>query len=97
MTLLALAWLIDGGVLLRCIGVLATSTNRAHMTRSLAPLIAFLVAILAASMALVTLNNTSTAASLALGIAGGPPLLVAVGYGLFVLVILTVGRNARWN
>jgi hypothetical protein len=97
MTLLALAWLIDGGVLLRCVGLLTTSTNRAHMTRSLGPLMALLIAILATSIALVTLTNSPTAASLALLIAGGPPLLVGGGYGLFILVMLTAGRNARWN
>jgi hypothetical protein len=97
MTFLALAWLIDGGVLLRCIGLLGTSTNRAHMSRSLAPLIAFLIAILATSITLITLSTSPTAASLALLIAGGPPLLVGLGYGLFVLVMLTAGRNARWN
>lgn len=97
MTLLALAWLIDGGVLLRCLGLLATSTNRAHMTRSLGPLIAFLIAILATSIALVTLTTSPATASLALVIAGGPPMLVGLGYGLFILVMLTAGRNARWN
>jgi hypothetical protein len=35
--------------------------------------------------------------SLALAIAGGPPLFVVGGYGLFLVVMLTVGRNARWN
>jgi len=97
MTLLVLAWVIDGGVLLRCIGLLGTSTNRVHMTRSLSPLIAFLMVILATSIALITLTTSPTAASLALLVAGGPPLLIGLGYGLFVLVMLTAGRNTRWN
>jgi hypothetical protein len=97
MTLLAVAWIVDGAVLLRCIGVLATGTNRGHMSRSMAPLVLFLVAILAISIALVTLSHSATSAWLALLVAGGPPLFVAAGYGLFMLVILTIGRNARWN
>jgi hypothetical protein len=97
MALLALAWLIDGGVLLRCLGLLATSTNRPHLARSLAPLVGVLAGILTASIGLVTLTDSPYAASTALLIAGGPPLVVGIGYGLFVLVFLTAGRNARWN
>jgi hypothetical protein len=49
------------------------------------------------SAALVTLSTTANAARRALLIAGGPPLFIGVGYGLFVLVLLTAGKNARWN
>jgi hypothetical protein len=97
MTLLCLAWLVDGGVLLRCIGLLATSANPKHMMRSLAVPMLVLAGILVASIALVVANSTAIAAQLALLIAGGPPLLVGGGYGIFVLVMLTAGRNARWN
>lgn len=97
MTLLCLAWLVDGGVLLRCIGLLATSANARHMMRSLAVPMLVLAGILVASIALVVTNCTAAAARVALLIAGGPPLLVGLGYGAFVLVILTVGRKARWN
>jgi hypothetical protein len=97
MVLLAIAWLIDGGVLMRCAALLATSGNAGHMARSLLPLMLFLGAILIASVVIVTTTHTNAAALLALLIAGGPPAFVGVGYGLFMLVILTVGRNARWN
>jgi hypothetical protein len=97
MTLLCLAWLVDGGALLRCIGLVATSANPRHMMRSLAVPMLVLAGILVASIALVVANSTAIAAQLALLIAGGPPLLVGGGYGIFVLVMLTAGRNARWN
>jgi hypothetical protein len=97
MTLLALAWLVDGAALLHCAGVLATSSNARHMARTMTPLLVVLVAMLAASVALVTLSSSASAARLALLIAGVPPLFVGVGYGVFVLVVVTVGRNTRWN
>jgi hypothetical protein len=97
MTLLCLAWLVDGGVLLRCVGLLATSANASHMMRSLALPMLVLAGILIASIALVVTSSAPAAARTALLIAGGPPLFVAMGYGLFVLVIVTVGRKARWN
>jgi hypothetical protein len=97
MVFLAIAWVIDGGALLWIIGLLATSTNTAHMMRSLGPVAAVLVAMIASSVALVTLTDSARAAWLALSIAAGPPLAIGGAYGLFILVILTVGRNARWN
>ena len=95
--LLVVAWLVDGGVLLRCIGLLATSPNRRQILRSLSVPMAILAGILLASIGLVTVNCTPAAARTALLIAGGPPLLIAVAYGGFVLVMLTAGRHARWN
>lgn len=97
MIALAVAWVIDGGALLWIVGLLATSTNTAHMMRSLGPVAAALFGMIAASVALVTLTDSSKAAWLALSIAGGPPLVVGGVYGLFIIVILTAGRNARWN
>jgi hypothetical protein len=97
MTLLAIAWVIDGGVLLWIVGLLATSSNTGHMMRSLGPVAAVLIGMLASSIALVTLSTSANTARIALLIAGGPPAFIGVGYGLFVLVLLTAGRNARWN
>jgi hypothetical protein len=97
LTFLCVAWLIDGGVLLRCVGLLATSANASHVLRSLAVPMLMLSGILIASVALVLSSNTPAAARTALLIAGGPPLFVGVGYGAFVLVLLTAGKNARWN
>jgi hypothetical protein len=94
---LAVAWVIDGGVLLWIIGLLATSTNTVHMMRSLGPVAAVLTAMIASSVALVTLTESTKAAWLALAIAGGPPLAIGGAYALFIVVILTGGRNARWN
>jgi hypothetical protein len=97
MVFLAIAWVIDGGGLLWIVGLLATSTNTAHMMRSLGPVAAVLVAMIASSVALVTLTDSAKAAWLALSIAGGPPLAIGAAYGLFILVILIAGKNARWN
>ena len=97
MILLLLSWLIDGAVLLRMIGVVATGTNRSHQLRSLAVPALVLVAMLASSIALVTMNPRPAAARTALLIAGGPPLLLGVAYAVFVVVMVTAGRNARWN
>jgi hypothetical protein len=95
--LLVLAWLVDGGFLLHCIGLLIRQSNRRHMIRSLGVPVLIVAAILVASVALVTINSTPAAARTALLIAGGPPLLIGGAYGGFILMMLTVGRNARWN
>ena len=97
MVFLEIAWVIDGGALLWIGGLLATSTNTGHMMRSLGPIAAVLVGMIASSVALVTLTDSARAAWLALGIAGGPLLAVGGAYGLFIVVILTAGKNARWN
>jgi hypothetical protein len=97
MVLLTVAWVIDGTVLLRIIGLLATGPNARHMLRSLGPVAAVLVGMIGSSIVLVARTPSVNASRLALLIAGGPLLFVGVGYGLFVLVLLTAGKNARWN
>jgi hypothetical protein len=97
MSLLFIAWLIDGGVLLYAIGPISTSANKRHLLGTMAGVIAALVAMLAVSIGLVTMSDTPAAARWALAIAGGPPLLLGAAYGAFIVVILTAGRNARWN
>ena len=97
MAFLAVAWVIDGGALLWIAGLLATSTNTAQMMRSLGPVAAVLIGMLASSVALVTMTESAKAAWLAVLIAGGPPLVLGGAYGLFIVVMLTAGKNARWN
>ena len=96
MTLLVIAWIVDGAALLKLIGILATGRT-AESVRSLGPIVAVLLIMIVGSVALVTLNPSASAARTALLLAGGPPLLLGLGYGAFVLLIVTVGRNARWN
>jgi hypothetical protein len=95
--LLGVAWVIDGGALLWILGLLATSTNTAHMVRSLGPIAAVLVGMIVSSVALVMLTDSAKPAWLALASAGAPPLAIGGAYALFIVVILTAGKNARWN
>lgn len=97
MTLLAVAWVVDGAVLLRCVEVFATHAHPTHIVRTLGPATLFLVAILAGSISLVSVNRSATAARVALVIAGGPPLVAALGLGFVLAVVLAAGRKTRWN
>jgi len=56
-----------------------------------------LLLLLGVSSALWLGSASPNAKRLALLIGGGPPLFIGVGYGLFLLVMLTAGRHARWN
>jgi hypothetical protein len=97
MVLLALSWIVDGGLLMWLAGICMSGGRSGGAIRALAPVMALLVAMILASVALVTLRTSARSANIALLVAGGPPLLVGLGYGLFVLLIVTVGRKARWN
>jgi hypothetical protein len=89
-----LAWAVDGALLAYVLGVwLAKGSGRAP---SLLIIAIVLVAMIAGSAALWS-RGPEAAKRLALVLAGGPPLMIGVGYGLFLIVVLTVGRNARWN
>jgi hypothetical protein len=93
--LLFLSWLVDGGVVLRLIGILAMRRRRPQP--SILFLVICLTALVAASIALTLLGRTAPYRALALALAGGPPLFVGGGYGLYVLFILVFCRKARWN
>ena len=56
-------------------------------------LIILLVGLIAGSVALYLRGLPI----LALIVGVGPALLVFGGYGLFLVVVLVAGRNARWN
>jgi hypothetical protein len=92
--LLVLAWAVDAAALLYVIGVMLA--NRGSRPGALVVVAGILVAMIAVS-ALLFRAGGPAATRLALVIAGGPPLVIGVGYGLFVLLMVTVGRNARWN
>jgi len=91
---LLLAWLVDVLCLMHLVPTrLRHFTMGSRGARSLHRMIAFVVLQLAVSVPL-HLQGSTFAATL---VAGGPQLVVAVGYGLFVLVLVAFGRNMRWN
>lgn len=90
---LGTAWVIDGGALLYLVGTIRqhyTVTSRSG--RSLFTICAVLVGLIVVSAVFHLLGLPY----LALLVAGGPPLVVAVGYGLFVGMMLAFS-NGRWN
>jgi len=91
--LLVVAWMVDGAALLHLVSVLSKSSAGSSSARTLWKLSAVLMALLGGSIALLLAGHPSAA----LWVAGGPPLVIGVCYGLFVLLMVTVGRNARWN
>jgi hypothetical protein len=92
--LLVLAWIVDGGALLYVLSTLSKHfAGSSSGGRSLRKVSACLCLLLTASI-LLHLGGHSHWATV---VAGGPPLVVGGGYGVWVLVILTIGRHARWN
>lgn len=90
---LGTAWVIDGGVLLYVAGTLRrhyppTSSGWRSLTR----ICVVLIGLIAASVVLYVCGLPY----LALAVAGGPPLVAGVGYGLFLGTLIVFGRG-RWN
>jgi len=95
--LLVLSWLVLTLALMYLLGqMIIAQCELSFRPNGLFKLAAALVLILIASIGL-SLVRQPWAQSMALAIAGGPVVVVGGGYGLFVLLIFTVGRNARWN
>jgi len=94
LVLLFAAWVIDGMALIYIFGVLATNFRPGSSAgRSMLKLMATLLAMLGGSVALWLNGRPGWAAA----VAGGPVLLLGLAYGLFIALMLTAGRNARWN
>jgi hypothetical protein len=93
--LLLLAWAVDFGALCYVVGVWLR--NRGSGAPTLLGIAGVLLTLLAASAALWWGVGSPAARRAAVIVAGGPPLALGAGYGLFLLIILTGGRNARWN
>ncbi len=91
--LLGVAWMIDGLALGYLIGTLRQHFSTGSGGWSLRVITALLTTMIAVSVAL-HLFGLTTAGFL---VAGGPPLLVGGGYGLFLAALLLFGRNSRWN
>lgn len=91
--LLVVAWLVDGGALLHLLSTLSQLPAGSSPARTLWKLVTVVVLLLVGSVVLLLAGH----ADAALWVAGGPPLGIGVCYGLFVLLLVTAGRNARWN
>jgi hypothetical protein len=94
--LIILAWTVDILGLMHLTGI-ALARRSSSMNRNLLPVAGVLVVMLAVSSVLWFGAKFPGGRHLALLVAGGPPLFIGVGYGLFLLVMVTVGRGARWN
>lgn len=91
---LIIAWVVDGALLL----FLATTFLKnfgfgSSGGQSLFLPMGFLAAMIAGSAVLWSTGHSR----LAVAVAAGPTLAAAVAYALFIVLMLIVGRNARWN
>jgi len=96
-TLLLLCWVIDAAVLFRIVTMLAIRANDNPLPPKTFPPILALFGMIVVSAGLVIFGHSAAADRIALLICGGPILLIGGGYGLFLLVMMTAGRKARWN
>ncbi|AWM40211.1 hypothetical protein GobsT_13420 [Gemmata obscuriglobus] len=86
------AWAVDAAALVFILGSIRQATPGGRVG-SLWKLVAVIAGLVGASVAL-HLGDLSRAALL---LAGGPPAVLIVIAALFVGLMMTVGRNARWN
>lgn len=92
--LLVGGWLVDGIALLYCLGTLRKNfTFASQGGRTLLKLIACVAGLIVASALAASLGHLRTAAL----IAAGPALALGAFYALWIGVLLTFGRNTRWN
>jgi hypothetical protein len=93
---LILAWAVEVAALFYILGLgLSKQFSTGFLPPSLLGIAGSLILMVGASAWLAS-TGTPAAKRLALMVAGGPPLIIAVTYGLFLLVTLAVGRG-RWN
>lgn len=98
MTLLIIAWLIDGAILLYLLQLLVRMGVAWQGARSIVTLMVLDVAAIAVSSALVAMSQTRWIRQLALGIASAMPLAGALGFlsvGLIAAASIMLG--GRWN
>jgi hypothetical protein len=94
--LMILAWTVDVAALFYVLGVFAANRgSTGTMAGTLLLLVTVLLGMVAGSVALWWLVGTDRARMAALALAGGPPLVIGLGYGLFVAVAVIGG--GRWN
>ena len=91
---LVAGWLVLGTAFVHLLTTLRKNFSPGSQSgRSLVKIMAVIVGLAGASVALHVSGFTGTAALVALG----PPAAVGTLFGLWVLMLLTLGRNARWN
>ncbi len=91
-TLIFITWVIEGGLLVRQLGLFSTFSSRSGRISILQSAL-LLAGLIAGGMVLWVMGYPGWA----LVVSGGPVALVGGGYGLFLGVMMTFGRNARWN
>ncbi|MBK9386759.1 MAG: hypothetical protein IPN34_18245 [Planctomycetes bacterium] len=92
--LLVGGWLVDGIALLYLVGTLRKNfTLSSSSGRSLLKLMAFVTGLIVGSTVLASLGYVGTAAL----VAAGPALALGAFYAVWIGLLLTVGRNTRWN
>ncbi len=95
MILLLASWLIAGAVLFRLLTFVLTRSGRIQ-PGLLAPIVG-ISALLVGSILLAACGTNPAMTWLALAVTGGPILFLGGAYGAFLVIVLTIGRNARWN
>ena len=95
--LMILAWTVDLGILMYIIGVMLRNYGGGRVPMSLIKIAIAVIAMIVSSGVLWFHIATESARHTALLIAGGPPAFIGAGYGVFILFVLAMGKNARWN
>lgn len=95
MILLLISWLIAGAILFRLLTFVLARSGRIQ-PGLLAPIVG-ISALVVGSILLAAFGTNSGMTWLALTMTGGPILFIGGGYGVFLVIVLTIGRNARWN
>lgn len=90
---LAIAWALDAVVLLTLVRAFRAQSGSASARRQLLRPLLLLLGLAVAGGVLLLDGRPQAAA----WVAGGPLIFVGVVYGAWVLVMITAGRNGRWN
>jgi hypothetical protein len=93
--LLLSTWIIGAAVAFRLLAFLVSRSLRPSPA-TVVPLV-IVTALLIASIGLAHFGTSDSAHLYALAITGVPVLIVGGGFGVVLLIFLTVGRKARWH
>lgn len=92
--LLVLSWAVDGAVLFYFAGMLSRDTDFSRRPGSTMAKLAAIVGLLIVVSFIFWLTGKP---SRALWISGLPPLACGLLFGAWCILLVTVGKNARWN
>lgn len=90
---LMIAWALNGVVLSYALGAFRQHASGSSGRRTTGRLVAVIVLLVVAGLAVQQMGYPRLAAL----VAGGPVAVVGGLYGGWLLMIVTMGRNARWN